>query len=74
MPEGYLPYRQRIDVIWDGAVYGADYGDVMDGVTKFNKRSWTSATQQDFARVQARIMEGDVIVRVKDEPVLPWSR
>lgn len=74
LPDGYRPYLHRIAVIWDGAVYGGDYDRVMEGVTKFNERSWTSATQGDFALVQSRVLEGDVVARVKDDPVLPWAR
>jgi hypothetical protein len=74
LPEDSWPYRHRIDVIWEGAVYRADYGGVMDGVTKFNTRSWTSATQKDFALVKSRVLSGDVAARVKDDPDLPWAK
>lgn len=45
--EDWLPYRHRIEVIWDGAIYAADYSSVLYGVTKYNERSWTSATRGD---------------------------
>jgi hypothetical protein len=68
-----LPYGHRIEVIWDGAIYGADYHVVFDGVTKFNKRSWTSATRGDYRRVVDRILAGQVVRRVRDRPRLPWE-
>ena len=52
-----LPYRHRIEVIWDGAIYAADYETVLAGVTKYNRRSWTSATREDYRRVFDRILE-----------------
>ena len=70
--DDYLPYRHRIDVIWDGAIYGIDYDRALAGVEKYNQRSWTSATQQDFALLDGRILNGEVVARVRDEPQLPW--
>ena len=52
--EDWLPYRHRIEVIWDGAIYAADYSSVLDGVTKYNERSWISATRGDYRRVVDR--------------------
>ena len=46
-----LPYRHRIEVIWDGAIYRADYEHVFAEVTKYNQRSWTSATRDDYRQV-----------------------
>ena len=67
------PYLHRIEVIWDGAIYRADYVRVLDGVMKFNKRSWTSATRDDYRRVVDRILEGEVVRRVRERPALPWD-
>jgi hypothetical protein len=72
LTEDFLPYRHRIDVIWDGAIYAADYDTVLDGVAKFNERSWTSASQRDFALVESRILHGEVVRRVRDVAALPW--
>lgn len=66
LSDDYLPYEHRIDVMWDGAVYAADYDAVLDGVEKFNERSWTSATRRDYALVHARILDSDVVARVRD--------
>lgn len=74
LAEDHWPYRHRIEVLWAGAVYAADYNQVMGGVDKYNFRSWTSATQADFALVQARVLSGDVVVRVRDDPDLPWEQ
>lgn len=68
-----LPYRHCIEVIWDGAIYRADYASVFEGVTKYNQRSWTSATREDYRRVVDRILDGDVVRRVRDAPRLPWE-
>ena len=68
-----MPYRHRIEVIWDGAIYGADYDRVFAGVTKYNKRSWTSATREDYRSVVDRILAGEVVGRVRDAPHLPWD-
>lgn len=68
-----LPYRHRIEVIWDGAIYAADYATVFDGVTKYSERSWTSATREDYRRVVDRILDGEVVRRVRDAPRLPWQ-
>jgi hypothetical protein len=62
--ENDLPYRHRIEVTWDGAIYGADYDTVFAGVTKYNKRSWTSATREDYRSVVDRILNGEVVHRV----------
>jgi hypothetical protein len=72
--EDALPYRHRIEVIWDGAIYRADYGAVFDGVTKYNQRSWTSATRADYRLVVDRILAGDIVRRVHDAPRLPWEQ
>jgi hypothetical protein len=69
-----LPYRHRIDVLWEGAIYALDYEVAMADVEKFNRRSWTSATQRDFALVEARVLSGAVVARVKEDPVLPWVK
>jgi hypothetical protein len=53
--------------------YEADYDAVLDGVEKFNERSWTSATLKDFATVQARVLEGEVVGRVRQAPIPPWD-
>jgi hypothetical protein len=45
-----------------------------DGVTKYNQRSWTSATREDYRRVVDRILEGEVVRRVRDAPELPWEQ
>ena len=71
--EDWLPYRHRIEVIWDGAIYAADYSSVLDGVTKYNERSWTSATRGDYRRVVDRILDGEVVRRMHDAPRLPWE-
>ena len=71
--ETSLPYRHRIEVIWDGAIYAADYAEVFEGVTKYNQRSWTSATLADYRLVVDRILGGTVIRRVRDTPRLPWD-
>jgi hypothetical protein len=68
-----LPYQHRIEVIWDGAIYRAGYDDVIAGVTKYNQRSWTSATREDYRRVVDRILDGEVVQRVRDRPRLPWE-
>jgi hypothetical protein len=68
-----LPYRYRIEVIWDGAIYAADHETVLAGVTKYNRRSWTSATREDYRRVFNRILEGEVVRRVRDAPRPPWE-
>jgi len=68
-----LPYRHRIEVIWDGAIYGADYDGVFAGVTKYNQRSWTSANRADYRLVVDRILDGEVVRRVRDAPRLPWE-
>jgi hypothetical protein len=67
------PYQHRIEVIWDGAIYGADYDEVFAGVTKYNTRSWTSATRDDFRLVVERILAGEIVRRVRDRPELPWK-
>lgn len=72
LPGSYAPYRHRIDVLWEGAIYGADEAAVLGGIEKFNTRSWTSATRRDFGLVQSRVLKGEVVARVKDDPVLPW--
>jgi hypothetical protein len=71
--EDLLPYRHRIEVIWDGAIYAADDSSVLDGVTKYNKRSWTSATREHYRRVVDRILDGEVVRRSHDAPRLPWG-
>jgi hypothetical protein len=63
----------RIEVIWDGAIYAADYDRVFAGVTKYNRRSWTSATRDDDRLVLQRILDGEVVRRVRDRPTLPWD-
>jgi hypothetical protein len=68
-----LPYRHRIEVIWDGAIYAADYATVFESVAKYNERSWTSATLADYRLVVDRILAGDVVRRVRDAPRLPWD-
>lgn len=73
LDEDLLPYRHRIEVIWDGAVYAADYSSVLDRITKYNKRSWTSATREDYRRVVDRILDGNVVRRVHGAPLLPWE-
>jgi hypothetical protein len=72
--EDSLPYRYRIEVIWDGAIYAADYSSLSDGVTKCNKRSWTSATSEAYRRVVDRILAGKVVRRAHDAPRLPWEQ
>jgi len=57
----------------DGAFYGADYDAVFAGVTKYNQRSWTSATRADYRLVVDRILDGEVIRRVRDAPRPPWD-
>ncbi len=52
--DGYWPYAYRIEVVWDGAIYAAAYDDVLDGVSKYNERSWTSAERTDYQRVTSR--------------------
>jgi hypothetical protein len=71
--EDALPYRHRIEVIWDGAIYRADYDPVFEHVTKYNKRSWTSATREDYRRVVDFLLDGDVVRRVRDPTRLPWE-
>ena len=73
LAEEDLPYQHRIEVIWDGAIYGADYDEVFAGVSKYNKRSWTSATREDFRLVVDRILAGEVVRRVRDRPDMPWE-
>lgn len=68
-----LPYLHRIEVIWDGVIYRADYEQVFAGVTKYNKRSWTSATREDYRRVVGRILDGEEVMRVRQRPRLPWE-
>jgi hypothetical protein len=43
---------------------GANYDTVFAGVTKYNKRSWTSATREDYRLVVDRILNGEVVHRV----------
>ena len=71
--EDALPYRYRIEVIWDGAIYGAAYEQVFAGVTKYNQRSWTSASRADYRLVVDNILAGDVVRRVRERPTLPWD-
>ncbi len=71
--EDSLPYRHRIEVVWDGAVYKAEYSTVLEGVTKYNERSWTSANLRDYRRVVDAILGGEVVRRVRDRPRLPWA-
>jgi hypothetical protein len=59
--------------VWDGAIYGADYDSVFEGVTKYNERSWTSATLEDYRLVDGRILAGEVVRRVREAPRLPWE-
>ena len=73
MREEDLPYKHRIEVIWDGAIYSADYDEVFVGVTKYNTRSWTSATRDDFRLVVDRILAGEIVRRVRDRPDMPWK-
>ena len=68
-----LPYLHRIEVIWDGAIYAANYDRVFAGVTKYNRRSWTSATRDDYRLVLQRILDGEVVSRVCDRPTPPWE-
>lgn len=68
-----LPYRHRIEIIWDGAIYAASYQEVFAGVTKYNQRSWTSAARVDFRSVVNRILDGEVVRRVREAPGLPWD-
>jgi hypothetical protein len=69
--EESLPYRHRIEVIWDGAIYGVDYSSVLDDVAKYNKRSWTSATRADYCRVVDRILDVKAVRRLRHPPELP---
>jgi len=71
--EDALPYRHRIEVIWDGAIYRADYDSVFEEVTKYNERSWTSATREDYRRVVDLILDGDVVRRMRDARRPPWD-
>jgi hypothetical protein len=73
LDERYRPYLHRIAVLWSGAIYEANYDEVFDGVSKYNERSWTSATQRDFALVHSRVLAGEVVVQVKADPALPWA-
>lgn len=73
LTEDHLPYRHRIEVVWDGAIYRADYDEVFDGVRKYNQRSWTSATVDDYRLVDGRVLSGEIVRRVRDRPALPWE-
>jgi hypothetical protein len=73
LDDGALPYRHRTEVIWDGAIYAADYYAVFDEVTKYNERSWTSATRADYRLVVDRILAGSIVRRVREAPALPWE-
>jgi hypothetical protein len=73
LSESWLPYRHRIPVIWDGAIYAVDYEGVFDGVSKYNERSWTSATLPDYRLVVDRILAGPIVRRVREAPPLPWD-
>lgn len=73
LSDDHLPYRHRIEVIWDGAIYGADYEAVFEGVGKYNKRSWTSADRADYRLVVDRILDGEIVRRVRERPSLPWD-
>lgn len=73
LDDRYLPYRHRIEVIWDGAIYAAPYDEVFAHVTKYNERSWTSALRPDFSNVVSRVLAGDVVRRVHEKPTLPWE-
>jgi hypothetical protein len=68
-----LPYRHRIEVIWNGALYRADYATVFDGVTKYNERSWTSAIREDYRRVVDRILDGRSCAACATRPPCPGS-
>ena len=68
-----LPYRYRIEVIWDGAIYRADYYAVLEGIGKYNQRSWTSANRADYRLVVDRILDGEIVQRVRERPKLPWE-
>jgi hypothetical protein len=74
LDENDLPYRYRIEVIWDGAIYGADYDEVLADVTKYNQRSWTSANREDYGLVVDRILNGEVVRRIHDTPRPPWEQ
>ena len=71
--EDDLPYRHRIEVIWDGAIYRADYERSSMALASTTQRSWTSATLEDYRRVVDRILDGEVVRRVRDRPDMPWE-
>ncbi len=37
------------------------------------ERSWTSATRDDYRRAVDRILDGDVVRRVREAPRLRWD-
>jgi hypothetical protein len=53
--EGYVPDASR----------GDRRGRVFDGVTNYDQRCWTSATGEDYGVVVDRILEGDIVRRVR---------
>jgi hypothetical protein len=73
LTDQHLPYRHRIEVIWDGAIYRADYDAVFESVAKYNQRSWTSANRADYRLVLDRILDGEIVQRVRERPDLPWE-
>ena len=73
LTEDSWPYTHRVAVVWDGAVYGAKYDEVLAGVSKYNRRSWTSAERPDFQMVTSRVLSGEILARVHENPELPWA-
>jgi hypothetical protein len=66
--DDYSPYRHRIDVSWDGLVYEVDYDTALDGISKYNARSWTAATREDYLLLCDRVLGGQVVMRLRDPP------
>jgi hypothetical protein len=63
-----LPYRHRVRVLWDGAIYETDLAAAVEGLSKFNWRSWTYASQADYGLLVGRVLAGDVADRVRRQP------
>jgi hypothetical protein len=67
LPEDdWWPYLHRIDVTWDGSIYEVDYDIALDGITKYNERSWTAATREDYLLLNDRIRGGEVVMRLRE--------
>lgn len=74
LPEDYHSYRHRIDVIRDGAVYGADYRHVMDRVTKSTKGPGRRPPNRTLPGCRLGSWKVRWLPAYEKNPLLPWSR